>query len=41
MNKRTETRKIMVKAKFNTILENIKNEELKEEIIEQIDKKLD
>ena len=36
-----EARKIMVKAKFNTILENIKNEELKEEIIEQIDKKLD
>lgn len=36
-----EAMKLMVKAKFNKILENIKNEELKNEIISQIDKRLD
>lgn len=35
-----EAMKLMVRAKFNSILENIKNEELKNEIIEQIDLKL-
>lgn len=33
--------KLMVRAKFNRILESIKNEELKNEIIFQIDKRLD
>ena len=33
--------KLMVRAKFNKILENIKDENLKEEIIEEIDKRLD
>lgn len=36
-----EAMKLMVKAKFNKILENIKNEELKNEIIEEIDSRLD
>ena len=36
-----EAMKLMVKAKFNKILENIKNEELKEEILQEIDKRLD
>lgn len=36
-----EAMKLMVRAKFNNILENIKNENLKEEIIKQIDKRLD
>ena len=36
-----EAMKLMVRAKFNNILENIKNEELKNEIIEEINKKLD
>ena len=35
-----EAMKLMVRAKFNSILENIKNEELKNEIIEQIDLRL-
>ncbi len=36
-----EAMKLMVRAKFNKILENIKNEELKEEILQEIDKRLD
>ncbi len=36
-----EALKLMVRAKFNKILENIENEELKNEIINEIDKKLD
>ena len=32
--------KIMIRAKFNKILKNIKNEELKENILKEIDKKL-
>lgn len=33
--------KLLVRAKFNKILEEIKNEELKNEILEQIDKRID
>lgn len=33
--------KLMVKAKFNNILEKIKNEELKQEILNEIDERLD
>ena len=33
--------KLIVKAKFNSILESIKDENLKEEIINLIDEKLD
>ena len=36
-----EAEKLLVRAKFNKILENIKDEELKEEIINEIDKRLD
>ena len=36
-----EAMKLMVRAKFNKILENIKDEELKEEILQEIDKRLD
>lgn len=36
-----EAMKLMVRAKFNKILEDIENEELKEEILEEIDKRLD
>ena len=36
-----EARKLMVRAKFNKILENITNEAIKEEIFEEIDKRLD
>ena len=36
-----EAMKLMVRAKFNKVLENIKNDELKEEIIEEIEKRLD
>lgn len=36
-----EALKLMVRAKFNKILEDIKNEQLREEILTQIDKKLD
>ena len=32
--------KLMVRARFNKILQNIKDEELKEEILEEIDKRL-
>ena len=36
-----EAMKLMVRAKFNKILENIKDESLKQEILEEIDKRLD
>lgn len=36
-----EAMKLMVKAKFNKILENIENEEIKNEIEQEIDKRLD
>lgn len=36
-----EAMKLMVRAKFNKILENIKNENLKQEILNEIDKRLD
>lgn len=36
-----EAMKLMVRAKFNKILANIKNEELVEEILNEIDKRLD
>ena len=35
-----EAMKLMVRAKFDKILNNIKNKELKEEILEEIDKRL-
>ena len=36
-----EALKLMVRAKFNKILDKIRNERLKEEILEEIDKRLD
>ena len=36
-----EAQKLLVKAKFNSILESIKDETLKEKIVEKIDKRLD
>lgn len=36
-----EAMKLMVRAKFNSIIENITNEYLKEEILKEIDKRLD
>lgn len=36
-----EAMKLMVRAKFNKILEKVKNEELKKYILEEIDKRLD
>lgn len=36
-----EAMKLMVRAKFNKILENITDEDLKQKILEEIDKKLD
>ena len=36
-----EAMKLMVRAKFNKILDNVKNTELKEQILEEIDKRLD
>ncbi len=36
-----EAMKLMVRAKFNKILENIKNEDLRIQILEEIDKRLD
>ena len=36
-----EAMKLMVRAKYNKILDNIKNDELKEEILHEIDKRLD
>ena len=36
-----EAMKLMVRAKFNKILEEIKNEDLRNEILEQIDKRID
>ena len=35
-----ESQKLMVRAKFNKILENIKDEELKTQIVQEIDKKI-
>ena len=36
-----EAMKLMVRAKFNKILENIKDEELKEQMLKEIDNRLD
>ena len=36
-----EAMKLLVRAKFNKILENINDEELKEQILNEIDKRLD
>jgi len=36
-----EAQKLMVRAKFNKVLDMIKDEELKELILEEIDKRLD
>lgn len=36
-----EAMKLMVRARFNKILENIKNEKLKEEILNEIDRRID
>ena len=36
-----EAMKLMVRARFNKILKNIKDEELKEEILKEIDNRLD
>ncbi len=36
-----EAMKLMVRAKFNKILETVKNEELRKEVLEEIDKRLD
>ena len=38
---RKEAMKLMVRARFNQILEKIENEELREEILQEIDKRLD
>lgn len=36
-----EALKLMIRAKFNKVLENIENEELKKQVLEEIDSKLD
>lgn len=36
-----EAMKLMVRARFNKIIESIKNEELKNEIVAKIDERLD
>jgi Fe-S cluster assembly scaffold protein SufB len=36
-----EAMKLMVRAKFNKILDSITNEELKEKILQEIDERLD
>ena len=36
-----EAMKLLVRAKFNKVIENIKNEDLKNKILEEIDKRLD
>ena len=36
-----EALKLMIRAKFNQILETIENVEIREEIIKEIDEKLD
>ncbi len=36
-----EAMKLMVRAKFNKILDNIQNQELKDEILQEIDKRID
>ena len=38
---KTEAMKLMVRARFNKILENIKDEELREQILNEIDERLD
>ncbi len=38
---KSEAMKLMVKAKFNKIIESIKNDKIKEEILRKIDKKLE
>ena len=37
----TEAMKLFVRANFNEILESIKNEELKNQILQEIDRRLD
>lgn len=39
--KQKEARKLLVRAKFNSIIEKIKRQDLKDEIINEIDKRLD
>lgn len=39
--KRKDAMKLLVRAKFNKIIEEIKNEDLKTEILEQIDRRID
>ena len=36
-----EAMKLLVRAKFNKIIQNIKNQELRDEILEEIDNRLD
>lgn len=36
-----EAMKLMVRARFNKIIEGIENEELKEQILQKIDERLD
>ena len=36
-----EAMKLMVRARFNKILDNIKNDEIKNEILQEIDSRLD
>ena len=36
-----EAMKLMVRARFNKIIEDIRNEELKEQILNEIDERLD
>ena len=36
-----EAMKLLVRAKFNNIIQNIKNQELRDEILEEIDNRLD
>ena len=36
-----EAEKLLVRAKFNKVLENIKDEDLKNQILNEIDKRLD
>ncbi len=36
-----EAMKLLVRAKFNKIIQNIKNQELRDKILEEIDNRLD
>ena len=36
-----EAMKLLIRAKFNKVLENITNKDIKKEILEEIDKRLD